>query len=123
MNSRIEPLDEAALAEAVAAADAPLRIEGGGTRGMAAQADTVLSVAGLRGIVLYEPGALTMVARAGTPLREVEAALAAEGQRLPFEPADWRGLLGTTGEPTSAARWRPTCRGRGAFRPGPAATA
>jgi glycolate oxidase FAD binding subunit len=34
------------------------------------------------------PGALTLVARAGTPLAEVEAALAAEGQRLAFEPPD-----------------------------------
>jgi glycolate oxidase FAD binding subunit len=59
-----------------------------------------LSVAGLSGITLYEPGALTLVARAGTPLEEVEAALAAEGQRLAFEPMDHRGLLGSTGTPT-----------------------
>ncbi len=59
-----------------------------------------LDVSGLRGIGLYVPGALTLVAGAGTPLAEVEAALAAEGQRLAFEPADWRGLLGTVGEPT-----------------------
>jgi glycolate oxidase FAD binding subunit len=63
-------------------------------------AGEVLSVAGLSGIELYEPGALTIVAKAGTPLAEVEAALAAENQRLPFEPMDLRGLLGTTGEPT-----------------------
>ena len=49
-----------------------------------------LSTAGLAGITLYEPGALTLVAGAGTPLAEVEAALAAEGQRLPFEPWDAR---------------------------------
>jgi len=54
----------------------------------------------LSGISLYEPGALTIVAQAGTPLAEVEAALAAENQRLPFEPMDHRGLLGTAGEPT-----------------------
>jgi glycolate oxidase FAD binding subunit len=63
-------------------------------------AGEVLSVAELSGIELYEPGALTIVAKAGTPLAEVEAALAAENQRLPFEPMDLRGLLGTTGEPT-----------------------
>ena len=57
-------------------------------------------MAGLSGIDLYEPGALTIVAKAGTPLAEVEAALAAENQRLPFEPMDMRGLLGTSGEPT-----------------------
>ena len=39
-----------------------------------------LSTAGLTGIPLYEPGALTLVAQAGTPVAEIEAALAAEGQ-------------------------------------------
>jgi glycolate oxidase FAD binding subunit len=97
----IEPRDEAELAEAVAAARGPLRTRGGGTRaiGQVAAAE-VLSTARLSGITLHEPGALTLVARAGTPLAEIEAALAAEGQRLPFEPIDHRGLLGTAGEPT-----------------------
>ncbi len=49
---------------------------------------------------LYEPGALTIVAKAGTPLAEIEAALAADNQRLPFEPMDHRTLLGTAGVPT-----------------------
>jgi hypothetical protein len=40
------------------------------------------------------------VVKAGTPLAEVEAMLAAENQRLPFEPMDHRALLGTEGEPT-----------------------
>jgi glycolate oxidase FAD binding subunit len=44
---------------------------------------------------LYEPGALTLVARAGTPLAEVEAVLAAEGQRLPSRCRTCAGLLGT----------------------------
>ncbi len=56
--------------------------------------------AGLSGITLYEPGALTLVVRAGTPLAEVEAALAAEGQQLPFEPWDGRALTGANGVPT-----------------------
>ena len=38
--------------------------------------------------------------RAGTPLAEVEAALAAEGQMLPFEPWDGRALSGANGAPT-----------------------
>lgn len=89
------------LAEAIRAVDRPLRIRGGGTRDVGRPATgEVIDVSGLSGITLYEPGALTVVARAGTPLAEVEAALGAEGQRLAFEPADWRGLLGTSGEPT-----------------------
>ncbi len=97
----IEPRSEAELAEAVAAAKGPLRVRGGGTRAVGRPvAGEVLSTAGLTGIELYEPGALTVVAKAGTPLSEVEAALSAENQRLPFEPMDHRGLLGTMGEPT-----------------------
>src|SRR5258706_10680398 len=46
----------------------------------------VLSTQGLRGILQYEPGELTFTARAGTPLADVEAALAANGQYLPFDP-------------------------------------
>jgi glycolate oxidase FAD binding subunit len=52
------------------------------------------------GIELYEPGALTLVVRAGTTLAEVERVLAAERQRLPFEVPDLRGLLGTAGTST-----------------------
>ncbi|TNF20118.1 MAG: glycolate oxidase subunit GlcE [Rhodobacteraceae bacterium] len=92
---------EAELAETIAAAGAPLRIRGGGTRDVGRSVDgEVLETGGLTGISLYEPGALTMVAGAGTPLAEIEAALAAEGQRLAFEPGDWRGLLGTEGVST-----------------------
>ncbi len=97
----MNPRTEAELAEAVAGAAGPLRIVGGGTRPVGRpQSGEVLSVAELSGLELYEPGALTMVARAGTPLDEIEAALAAEGQRLPFEPMDHRTLLGTRGAPT-----------------------
>ncbi|MBB5515188.1 glycolate oxidase FAD binding subunit [Rubricella aquisinus] len=102
----LQPRSESDLSEAVAsayAAKTPLEIVGGGTRrtlGGPVQAADTLSTAGLSGITLYEPGALTIVAQAGTPLAEVEAALKAENQRLPFEPMDHRALLGTEGEPT-----------------------
>ncbi len=45
-----------------------------------------LSIAGLRGIVEYQPSELVITARTGTPLGEIEAALAEQGQILPFEP-------------------------------------
>jgi glycolate oxidase FAD binding subunit len=78
-----------------------LRVSGGGTRAVGRRVEgQILPVAGLSGITLYEPGALTLVVRAGTPLAEVQATLAHEGQHLPFEVPDWRALLGTSGEPT-----------------------
>jgi glycolate dehydrogenase FAD-binding subunit len=92
--------NEADLAEALATARQPVRVRGGGTRDIGAPvAGDPLEVK-IAGVELYEPGALTLVARAGTPLAEVEALLAGEGQRLAFEPMDHRALLGTEGEPT-----------------------
>lgn len=97
----LRPTSESDLAEAIRTTQSPLAIRGGGTRPIGRpQPGAVLETDGLSGITLYEPGALTLVAGAGTPLAEVEAALAAENQRLPFEPMDHRGLLGTTGTPT-----------------------
>lgn len=93
------PETEDQLAEAIREASGPLRIEGGGTRGIASEGE-LLSVRNLSGIELYEPGALTLVAKSGTTLSEVEAALARDGQRLAFEPMDHRELLGTEGEAT-----------------------
>lgn len=81
----------------------PLRLEGGGSRaglGRPTNATDVLSAAGLTGITLYEPSELVIGARAGTPVRELEATLAAKGQRLPVEPVDHRRFYGTPGEPT-----------------------
>ncbi len=97
----MRPETEAELAETIAACRRPLHVQGGGTRAVGCPVTgDVLQTGGLSGISLYEPGALTLVVRAGTPLAEVEAALEGEGQRLPFEPMDHRGLLGTTGAPT-----------------------
>jgi glycolate oxidase FAD binding subunit len=65
-----------------------LRIAGGNSKaflGRVPQGE-VLEVAGHRGIVDYEPGELVLTARAGTPLTEVEAALAEHSQMLGFEP-------------------------------------
>lgn len=89
------------LAAAVREARGPLRIRGGGTRTVGRPvAGELLDLSALSGVRLYEPGALTLVVGAGTPLAEVERLLAGEVQRLAFEPADWRALLGTSGEPT-----------------------
>jgi glycolate oxidase FAD binding subunit len=66
----------------------PLCIAGGGSKafyGRACAGET-LDVSRHRGIVAYEPTELVVTARAGTPLAEIEAALAANNQMLPFEP-------------------------------------
>ncbi len=96
----MRPCSEADLAECVRSAASPLRIAGGGTRAIGVTAGEVLETGGLSGVSLYEPGALTLVAGAGTPLAEVEAVLAGEGQRLAFEVPDLRALLGRTGVST-----------------------
>ena len=79
------------LAEAVRAAseDArPLRIVGGDTKrfyGRPVEGEP-LSLAGHRGVLSYDPSELVITARSGTPLIEIEASLAAQRQRLAFEP-------------------------------------
>ena len=97
----LSPKTEAELADMVSAASTPLRVVGGGTRaiGRVVTGET-LSSGGLSVIELYEPGALTLVAKAGTPLAEAEAVLASEGQGLPFEPPNMAHVLGRTGETT-----------------------
>ena len=83
----MRPESEAEVADIIRAAREPLSIVGGGTRlRRSGRRGTPLSTKALTGITLYEPAALTLIARAGTPLAEIEAALAAEKQRLPFEP-------------------------------------
>jgi len=95
------PANEQELAEAIRDTSGPLVVRGGGTRPIGrVLVGAPLSVAAMTGIAMYEPGALTLVAASGTPVSEIDAALAAEGQRLPFEPMDHRGLLGTEGTPT-----------------------
>jgi len=95
----LTPTSEEELAEAISSANTTLSIRGGGTRGTLTEG-TPLTTSGMSGITLYEPGALTIVAKSGTPVSEIEAALAAENQMLAFEPMDFRPLLGTDGTPT-----------------------
>ncbi|RWX77105.1 glycolate oxidase subunit GlcE [Neorhizobium lilium] len=80
---------------------------GGGTRagfGNGVEAAELFSSRGLSGIVDYDPAEMVMTARAGTPLAEIEAALAQNRQMLAFEPMDHRGIMGVravpAGEPT-----------------------
>jgi glycolate oxidase FAD binding subunit len=79
------------LAEQVrcaAASGTALCIVGGDTKAFYGRGagGEVLNVAARQGVVEYDPSELVITARAGTPLAEVEARLAAHGQRLAFEP-------------------------------------
>lgn len=79
------------LREAVlqaAAEKSPVRIVGGNSKAFYGRVvqGRPLDLAGHCGIVDYEPTELVITARAGTPLREIEAALAERGQMLAFEP-------------------------------------
>jgi glycolate oxidase FAD binding subunit len=67
------------------------------------QTDASITSAALTGITLYEPAELVISARSGTPVSEVVRTLAEKGQELPFEPMDYRSLLGSRGEPTIGA--------------------
>ena len=66
----------------------PLAIRAGGSKAFygRAMAGEALELKEHRGVVSYEPTELVVTARAGTPLAELEALLAAQGQMLPFEP-------------------------------------
>ena len=124
----VAPADEAGVVDAIRAAaaeDRALELEGGGSRrgfGRPVQTADTLSLANLAGVELYEPGELVIRARAGTPVSEVAATLAAEGQMLPFEPPDYRHLLGndaaapTVGGLVAANLSGPARIARGALR-------
>ena len=102
----LRPDNEAGVLDAVRAAladRAPLAVQGNGTkRAMLrpVQAAQTLSAAGLSGITLYHPAEMVLSARAGTPVPEIEAALAEHNQMLLCEPPDLSALLGTTGPAT-----------------------
>jgi glycolate oxidase FAD binding subunit len=81
-----------------AAARQPLEIRGHGSKafyGERPQGD-VLDTRVFSGISSYEPSELVVTVRCGTPLSELEAALAEKGQVLAFEPPRFGGC-GTVG--------------------------
>ena len=94
-----------------------LNICGGSTKAFYGEAPQglPLEIAGLRGISSYEPSELVVTARAGTPLAELEAALAEQGQCLPFEPPRF-SAGGTLGGMVSAGLAGPARAAVGGLR-------
>ena len=81
-----------------------LEVVGRGSKraiGRAAQWDATLDLSALTGVTLYEPEELVLSARAGTPLAEIEALVAASKQQLSFEPMDYAAILGGAAEAAS----------------------
>src|SRR6266513_640218 len=107
--SRVAPADLCELRDAVGealAAEEPLELVAGGSKrglGRPLQLPRYFDLSGITGIRDYQPSELVLTAAAATPIEEIERALAAAGQMLPFEPPDWGALLGLS---TSAARRR-----------------
>jgi glycolate oxidase FAD binding subunit len=97
----MRPVDEREFARVLAEASAegtPVEIAGAGSKqriGRPMQTAANLSAKAIRGITLYEPTEMVMAARAGTPLRQIEADLADRGQMLAFEPVDLGPLAGS----------------------------
>ncbi len=85
-NLQIDLFREAILASAKT--QTPLSIEGGGTKAWYGNpnAFTKLNTRTYSGILEYQPEELVITACAGTPLKEIEAALAEKNQVLAFEP-------------------------------------
>ena len=102
---------------AAAASKSALRIRGGGTKdwyGGCLEGE-VLDTRAYRGIVDYEPTELVITARCGTPLAEIEAVLAAQGQMLAFEPPHF-GEGATFGGAVAAGLSGPRRANSGAVR-------
>ncbi|HZW23006.1 glycolate oxidase subunit GlcE [Noviherbaspirillum sp.] len=95
----------------------PLRIRGGGSKdwyGQALQGE-ILDTREYSGILAYEPTELVIVARSGTPLAEIEAALDARNQMLAFEPPHF-GPQSTIGGVVAAGLSGPRRQAVGAVR-------
>ena len=108
MVETLKPETSEQVVEAIAWAtgeEAPVEILGTGTkRGFGRPMGDgnrlighAVDLSGLSGITLYEPEELVLSAWAGTPLAEIEAAVAEKGQMLAFEPPRFARLYGGEG--------------------------
>ncbi len=107
--------------QTAAARKTPLHIRGGGSKDFYGEPavhnpDELLDTRPYTGITAYEPSELYITARAGTPLAELEAALAERGQCLPFEPPHFNNRSATIGGMVAAGLSGPSRANAGSVR-------
>ena len=84
-----------------AAEETSLDVIGLGTKqglGRPSQSECLLDLSDLTGITSYEPEELVLQAAAGTPVADIERAVAEKDQQLAFEPADYGPLFGAAAD-------------------------
>ena len=86
MSAVVAPASVTELVEVVRASARVLAVGAGTKPRLSAVRAVKISTAALRGIVEYEPSEFTFTAMAGTPVRDLAAALSERGQYLPFDP-------------------------------------
>ncbi len=79
-----------------AAAGGKLELRGGGSKARvgAPREAEVVDMTAFSGILEYDPAELVLTAGGGTPLAEIQAAVAERGQMLAFEPFDHGPMFG-----------------------------
>jgi glycolate oxidase FAD binding subunit len=89
--TKLAPTDLREVRDAVLDSAGTLGTTGAGTAagwaGTPAPVDAVLDLSGLTGVIVHNPGDMTVAVRAGTPLRALDAELADHGQHVALDAA------------------------------------
>ncbi|MGI5128907.1 FAD-binding oxidoreductase [Pseudonocardia sp. CA-107938] len=89
--SMLRPTDLASLRAAILDTTGTIGIGGAGTAagwaGALRPVDAVLDTTGLSGVIVHNPGDMTVAVRAGTPLRDLQQELAPHGQQVSLDAA------------------------------------
>ncbi len=98
--------EASAIVREAAETSQALEIVSAGTKGALGRPvvpDALLDMSQVAGVIDYRPEELVFTAKTATPLKEIEAMLAAHDQMLGFEPPDWAPRFGgNTGRQTLA---------------------
>jgi glycolate oxidase FAD binding subunit len=90
-STSVRPTDLRAVRDAVLDTAGPVSIAGAGTAagwaGDLGPVGTVLDTTALSGVIVHNPGDMTVAVRAGTPLRDLQDELAPHGQHVSFDAA------------------------------------